>query len=88
VLLPDRCSIKEKQRPCVNPPEYVISIVSEKDEYMIGVACEMHKDVFSGKLALLQKEGRMPEGRINFAKLKAVGTDCIKAAPDDFIQID
>jgi hypothetical protein len=87
-LLPDRCSIKEHGKGCVNPPEFVISIASEKDEYMIGVACERHKNAFSGKLQLLQNEGKLPQGRINFTNLKAVGTDCIKAHPDDLIQLD
>lgn len=88
MLLPDRCSIKEKGRICVNPPEFVISVVSEKEEYMIGVTCERHRDVFSGKLHMLQQEGRIPQGQINFSKLKPVGTDCIKASPDDLIRID
>lgn len=87
-MLPDRCSIKEKGRICVNPPEFIISIVSENDEYMIGVTCERHKEVFSGKLHVLQQEGKIPQGQINFAKIRAVGTDCIKASPDDLIQID
>lgn len=87
-MLPDHCSIKEKGRGCVNPPEFVISIVSDKDEYMVGVTCDRHKAIFSAKLGLLQKEGKMPEGAINFSALKPVGTDCIKAHPDDLISID
>lgn len=87
-MLPDRCSIKERGKNCVNPPEYVISIVSDKDEYMIGVTCERHKNVFAAKLSVLQKEGKVPHGQTNFVRLKAVGTDCIKASPDDIIQID
>lgn len=87
-LFPDRCSIKEKGRNCVNPPEFVISIATDKDEYMIGVTCEKHKEVFSGRLSHLQNGGKLPQGRINFTKLKAIGTDCIKASPDDLIQLD
>jgi hypothetical protein len=30
----------------------------------------------------------MPKGAINFSALKPVGTDCIKAHPDDLVQID
>lgn len=86
-MLPDRCSVKQKDRPCVNPPEFVISVVTNTDEYMIGVTCENHKNVLSGKLELLQKEGKIPNGKINFVKLKAVGTDCIKGNPDDLIQL-
>jgi hypothetical protein len=87
-LLPDRCSIKEKGRICVNPPEFVISIVSESGEYMIGVTCEKHKDIFSAKIDTLQQQNKIPRGQINFEKLKAVGTDCIKAGADDLIQLD
>ena len=87
-MLPDRCSIKEKGRRCVNPPEFIISIVSDKDEYMVGVTCDRHKKIFSTKLEVLQKEGKMPNGAINFSALKPVGTDCIKAHQDDLVQID
>lgn len=87
-MLPDRCSIKEKGRICVNPPEFVISIVSENGEYMIGVTCERHKDLFSEKIDMLQQQNKIPRGQINFEKLKAVGTDCIKANADDLIQLD
>jgi hypothetical protein len=86
-MLPDRCSIREKQHKCVNPPEFVISIVNGKDEYMVGVTCENHKNTISGKLEALQNEGKIQKGKINFVKLKAVGTDCVKASPDDLIQL-
>jgi hypothetical protein len=61
--------------------------MTNADEYMIGVTCESHKNVLSGKLESLQKEGKIPNGKINFVKLKAVGTDCIKGNPDDLIQL-
>ena len=86
-MLPDRCSVKQKGRPCVNPPEFVISVVANADEYMIGVTCEYHKNNLSGRLEALQKEGKIPNGKINFLKLKAVGTDCIKGSTDDLIQL-
>lgn len=86
-MLPDRCSVKQKGRQCVNPPEFVISVVANADEYMIGVTCEYHKNNLSGRLEALQKEGKIPNGKINFLKLKAVGTDCIKGSPDDLIQL-
>jgi hypothetical protein len=86
-VLPDRCSIKQEGRRCVNPPEFVISIADGRDEYMVGVTCENHKNVISGKLTSLQHEGKIPQGKISFVKLKAVGTDCVKAAPDDLIQL-
>jgi hypothetical protein len=86
-LLPDKCSVKQKGRPCVNPPEFVISVITDKDEYMIGVTCEHHKSALTKRLQVLQKDGKIPTGKINFAQLKAVGTDCIKGSPDDLIQL-
>ncbi len=86
-MLPDRCSVKQKGRNCVNPPEFVISVVADTDEYMIGVTCEHHKNDLTGRLEILQKEGKIPNGKINFVQLKAVGTDCIKGNPDDLIQL-
>lgn len=86
-MFPDRCSIKEKGRQCVNPPEFVISVVSEKDEYMVGVTCNKHRQTIHQKLSELQKSGAIPQGQIKFETLKPIGTDCIKADPDDLIQL-
>jgi hypothetical protein len=54
---------------------------------MIGVTCENHKNAVLTKIEALQKEGKLPKGKINFEKLKAVGTDCIRSSPDDLIQL-
>ncbi len=87
MLLPDRCSVKEKGKDCVNPPEFVISVLEENDEYMVGVTCLKHKDRVSEKLITLQNEGKIPNGKIKFTELKSVGTDCVKSSPDDLIQL-
>ena len=87
-MLPDRCSVKKEGKQCVNPPEFVISVVLDKDEYMIGVTCQKHKQAVSEKVKILQNEGKIPKGKVNFSGLKAVGTDCIRADPEDIIQID
>ncbi len=87
-MIPDRCSVRESEKQCVNPPEFVISVVVDEGEYMVGVTCEKHKDVVSEKVKILQNEYKIPNGKINFSPLKAVGTDCINAKPEDFIQID
>ncbi len=87
-MLPDRCSVKKEGKQCVNPPEFVISVVLDKDEYMIGVTCQKHKQAVSEKVKILQNEGKIPKGKVNFSGLRAVGTDCIRADPDDLIQID
>ena len=87
-MLPDRCSVKESEKQCVNPPEFVISVIVKEDEYMIGVTCQKHKQIVSEKVKILQNEGKVPKGAVQFSGLKAVGTDCINAKPEDFIQID
>ena len=87
MLLPDRCSVKEKGKDCLNPPEFVISVLEENGEYMVGVTCLNHKDRVSEKLNILQNEGKIPKGKIKFTELKSVGTDCVKSSPDDLIQL-
>ena len=86
-MFPDRCSVREKEKSCVNPPEFVISVKVEKDEYMVGVTCNSHKNAVSKKIEMLQKEGKVPQGKINFEPLKAVGTDCVKGDASDLIQL-
>ena len=87
-MFPDKCSIKEGGKPCVNPPEFVVSVTVAADEYMVGVTCEKHKKIVSGKIQILQGEGKIPSGKIGFSSLKAVGTDCIHGDQEDFIQLD
>jgi len=87
MVLPDRCSVRQNEKDCVNPPEFVISVKADKDEYMVGVTCTKHKDAVSEKLNILQNEGKIPKGRIQFAGLKSVGTDCVRSDPDELIQL-
>ena len=87
-MLPDRCSVTEKGKQCVNPPEFIVSIISDKDEYMVGVACEKHKQIVSAKIGILQNEGKIHDGKINFSPVKTVGTDCVHGDVDDFVQFD
>jgi len=86
-MLPIRCSVREKGKDCLNPPEFVISVLEEKQEYMVGVTCQKHKENVSIKLENLQTEGKIPNGKIKFSELKSVGTDCIRSDPDDLIQL-
>lgn len=86
-MFPDKCSVTENGRQCVNPPEFVISVQVDNDEYMVGVTCSRHKQAVYGKIEILQKEEKVPKGKINFSPLKPVGTDCIKGSPDDLIQL-
>ena len=89
-MFPDRCTVKEDEKQCVNPPEFVISVIVDSDEYMIGVTCGRHKAGVSTKIKSLQQQAKIPNGKINFELLKAVGTDCVKGDYDknDLIQIN
>jgi len=87
-VFPDRCSVTKEGKQCSSPPEFVVSVVHEKDEYMVGVTCARHKKIVAGKVAFLQEKGKIPTGKVNFSPLKPVGTDCIKGNPDDLISID
>ena len=88
LMMPDRCSVVSKKIQCVNPPRSIISIVDGSDEYMVGLACEVHRLVISDRIAILQKDGKIPNGVMTFTPVKAVGTDCIRGDPDDLVQID
>ena len=87
-MLPDRCSVSKEGKQCVNPPEFIVSVVDDKDEYMVGVTCGRHRQVVSGKIGYRQSEGKIHDGKVNFTTLKAVGTDCVHGDTDDFVQID
>lgn len=87
-MLPDRCSIMENGKQCVNSPEFIVSVIVDPDEYMVGVTCNKHKQIVSGKIQSLQNEEKMSRGKISFSPLKAVGTDCIHSDADDFVQLD
>lgn len=86
-MLPTRCAIAKGGRRCPNPPEYAVSVVSGQDEYMVGVACNVHRQAVSRRIGLLQNGGSIPEGAVRFAPLRPVGTDCIRADPEDLVSI-
>lgn len=87
-MLPDKCSVSKEGKQCVNPPEFIVSIIADKDEYMVGVTCGRHRQVVSGKISHMQGEGKIHAGKVSFAPVKAVGTDCIHGDSDDLVQID
>lgn len=87
-MFPDRCSVMESKIQCPSPPEFVVSVVHQKDEYMVGVTCERHRQAVAARIRILQDQGKVPGGKVRFTGLKAVGTDCIRGDEDDYIQID
>jgi hypothetical protein len=81
-MLPDRCSIKDKNDDCPNPPSYVVSITHDSGEYMIGVVCEEHREYMEKHVNKMQDGNELIKGRINFVPLKPVGTDCVTNYPE------
>jgi len=75
-----------KQGLC-RPSKYVITVVSNNDEFMLGITCEKHKTSVFSKIKSLQSDGKIPNGTIKFENLKSVQTDCIRGDPDDLIQL-
>ena len=86
-MLPDKCSIKEDTKDCVNPPEFVITVISDNDEFMLGLTCEKHRTLVTTKIQSLQEQNKIPNGTIKFEDLKSVKTDCVRGDPDDLIQL-
>lgn len=81
-MLPDRCSIRNGDRDCPNPPSYVVSILDNSGEYMVGVVCAEHRAVMERRLTNMQKSGEIIQGVIKFDELKSVVTDCVTNYPD------
>lgn len=55
---------------------------------MLAVVCEEHREVFGRKLEVLQRDGKVPAGRIKFDSVKTVVTDCVVGMNEDFIDIE
>jgi hypothetical protein len=88
VLLPEKCSIKVEGYGCQLPPSYVVSVASERGEYMLAVVCDDHRDVLDLKLKAMQDQGKIPSGKINFESVKTVVTDCVVGMNDDYVDIE
>lgn len=88
MLLPGQCSAKVDGEECQLAPEYVVSVKSHEGEFMLAVVCEDHKDGIEARLIALQKESKIPQGRINFQPVKAVVTDCIMGINDDYVELE
>ncbi len=81
-MLPNRCSIKDKNGDCPNPPSYLVSITHDSGEFMIGVVCEEHRVSMEKRVIKLQNTGDLLQGIIKFVSLRTVGTDCVANYPD------
>jgi hypothetical protein len=59
------------------PPSHIVSILSENEEYMIGLVCGDHILLMKSKTLSMQKSGKIDNGSIRFQKIKPVVTDCV-----------
>jgi hypothetical protein len=76
-MVPERCSIMTKRRICIMPTSHIVSILSENEEYMIGLVCSDHILLMKSKTLSMQKSGKIDNGKIRFQKIKPVMTDCV-----------
>jgi hypothetical protein len=73
----ERCSIMINGKVCSLPPSRIVSILLEKEEYMVGLVCNEHIMLMKTKALSMQKSGKINRGKIRFQKVKPVMTDCI-----------
>jgi hypothetical protein len=76
-MVPERCSISIKGRACTLPPSQIVSIISEDEEYMIGLVCSEHVMLMKTKALSMQNSGELSMGKLKFQKIKTVMTDCV-----------
>lgn len=90
MILPEHCSTKVDGQECQLAPSYVVSVKSNEgdDEYMLAVVCEEHKNGIEARLLVMQKENRVPQGKIHFQPVKAVVTDCVMGMNEDYIDLE
>lgn len=66
-----------KGRICDMPPSHIVSILSDNEEYMIGLVCSNHISLMKSKTTTMQNSGKINKGKIRFQKIKPVVTDCV-----------
>jgi hypothetical protein len=88
VLLPEHCSAKVDGKECQLAPSYVVSVKSSDGEYMLAVVCDDHKGGIEARLLAMQKENKIPQGRMHFQPVKAVVTDCVMGINEDYVELE
>jgi hypothetical protein len=88
VLLPESCCVKIDGQECELAPMHVVSVKSQEGEYMLAVVCDDHKSGLEARLIAMQKENKIPQGRIHFQSVKAVVTDCVIGMNEDYIELE
>ena len=69
-MLPDKCSVTEEGKQCVNPPEFVVSIISGEDEYMVGVPVKNTNKLYLAKLGFFKMKEKSMMEKLVFHLLK------------------
>jgi hypothetical protein len=65
-----------------------VSVKSPEGEYMLAVVCDDHKSGIEKRLVAMQKENKIPQGRIDFQPIKTVVTDCVTGLKEDYIELE
>jgi hypothetical protein len=87
-VLPGSCSFVLDKKKCLLPPEFIIEInENETNKYMIGLTCSEHRQVLEEKLIFLQNKKQIPEGKIEFIRIKIIHTNCITGNQEDIDEI-
>ena len=68
--------------------EGLIKIKLSEGEYMLAVVCEDHRNGIEARLVAMQKESKIPQGRITFQPVKMVTTDCVAGINEDYVDIE
>jgi hypothetical protein len=69
------------------PSSYIVSIASLKEEYMIGVVCNDHRDILEERIRVMQLEGNFPMGTIKILPTTIISTNCIKGTDEDRMEV-
>jgi hypothetical protein len=59
------------------PPSHIVSILSDNEEYMIGLVCSNHISLMESKATAMQNSGKINKGKIRFQRIKPVMTNCV-----------
>ena len=87
-MFPEYCSFVFDKKKCMLPPEFIIEInENENNKYMIGLACSEHRQELEEKLVFLQNEKQIPEGKIEFTRIKIIHTNCVTGNQEDIDEI-
>jgi hypothetical protein len=77
--MPEHCSLRKNRKDCRMAASYIVSIITQDEEFMIGVTCDEHKQEIESGLQALQRQRALPDVFIRFQPLKILVTECIKS---------